>query len=92
MRKANPLATLLLLPLFISGCQRQVFAEFNGMNIRMGQILAGYSDDQLDTIADFLHRTTAAGRASSDEIAGLQSEPARESAAGSLGRTESASA
>jgi DNA-binding MarR family transcriptional regulator len=72
--------------------QRQVFAEFNGMNIRMGQILAGYSDDQLDTIADFLHRTTAAGRASSDEIAGLQSEPAREGAAGSLGRTESASA
>jgi hypothetical protein len=69
-----------------------VFAEFNGMNVRMGQILAGYSDDQLDTIADFLHRTTAAGRASSDEIAGLQSEPAREGAAGSLGRTESASA
>jgi DNA-binding MarR family transcriptional regulator len=71
--------------------QREVYAQFNGMNTRMGQILAQYSDDQLDTIAEFLHQATAAGRASSDEIAGLQSEPEREGAAGSAGRTESTS-
>jgi len=65
--------------------QREVYAEFNGMNTRMGQILAGYSDDQLDTIADFLHQAASAGRASSDEIAGLQPEPAREGAAGAKG-------
>jgi DNA-binding MarR family transcriptional regulator len=70
--------------------QREVYAQFSGMNTRMAKILAGYSDDQLDAIADFLHRATAAGRASSDEIAGLQSEPAREGAAGSAGKTESA--
>jgi len=32
MRKANPLATLLLLPLFISGCQRQVFADYRPLD------------------------------------------------------------
>ena len=29
--------------------QREIFAQFGGMNSRMGQILAGYTDDQLDT-------------------------------------------
>jgi DNA-binding MarR family transcriptional regulator len=67
--------------------QRQVYAEFNGMNTRMGQVLARYSDDQLDTIVDFLRQTVAAGRASSEEVAGLQLAPARESDAGSAGRT-----
>ena len=50
--------------------QREVFAQFDGMNSRMGQILAGYTDDQLDTIVDFLRKTAEAGRASADEIAG----------------------
>ncbi len=54
------------------GRQREIFAQFDGMNSRMGRILAGYTDDQLDTIADFLHRAAGAGRASADEIAGLQ--------------------
>jgi DNA-binding MarR family transcriptional regulator len=52
--------------------QRDILAEFDGMNTRMGQVLAGYSDDQLDTIVDFLHQTALAGRATSDEIAGLR--------------------
>jgi len=50
--------------------QREIFAQFGGMNFRMGQILAGYSDDQLDTIVDFLRKTADAGRASADEVAG----------------------
>ena len=50
--------------------QRDILAEFDGMNTRMGQVLATYSDDQLDTIVDFLQQTVLAGRASSDEIAG----------------------
>jgi len=71
--------------------QRQVYTEFNGMNTRMRHILAGYSDDQLDTIVDFLQRTAAAGRASSDDLAGLQFAPDTEGAARSAGRTESTS-
>jgi DNA-binding MarR family transcriptional regulator len=51
---------------------RDVYAAFEPMNSRMGQILAGYSDEQLDTIVDFLHKTAAAGRVSAGEIAGLQ--------------------
>ena len=50
--------------------QREVFAQFDGMNSRMAQILAGYTDDQLGTIVDFLRKTADAGRASADEIAG----------------------
>jgi DNA-binding MarR family transcriptional regulator len=49
---------------------REVYTEFSGMNTRMRDLLDKYSDDQLDTIVDFLHQTAAAGRASSDEIAG----------------------
>ena len=71
--------------------QREIYAEFDGMTTRMGQVLAKYSDDELDTIVDFLHQAAAAGRASSDEIAGLLWAPARKGAAGSAGRTESTS-
>jgi hypothetical protein len=38
------------------------------MNTRMGQICDRYTDGELDTITDFLTRTVAAGRDSSDEI------------------------
>ena len=72
--------------------QRQIYAEFDGMNTRMRDVLRGYSDNQLDTIVDFLHRTAAAGRASSDDIAGLQFRPAQQGATGSPGDTESTSA
>jgi DNA-binding MarR family transcriptional regulator len=72
--------------------QRQIYAEFNGMNSRMRHILAGYRDDQLDTIVDFLQRTAAAGRASADDIAGLQFRPAQQGAAGPPGDTGSTSA
>jgi hypothetical protein len=35
----------------------------------MDQICAGYSDDQLELLADFLRRTTDAGRDATDELA-----------------------
>ena len=50
------------------GRERQLFGIFGGMNTRMGRICDGYTDDELDLIADFLTRTVAAGRASADEI------------------------
>jgi hypothetical protein len=40
------------------------------MNTRLDQILAGYDDDQLELLADFLGRTAAAGRGAADELAG----------------------
>jgi DNA-binding MarR family transcriptional regulator len=52
--------------------QREIFAQFDGMNSRMGQVLAGYTDGQLDTIVDFLCRAADAGRAAADELAELQ--------------------
>jgi hypothetical protein len=39
------------------------------MNTSMAQICAGYSDDQLELLADFLRRTTDAGQAATDELA-----------------------
>jgi DNA-binding MarR family transcriptional regulator len=48
--------------------QRELFEVFGPMNTRMGRIWDGYTDDELDLIADFLARTIAAGRTSADEI------------------------
>jgi DNA-binding MarR family transcriptional regulator len=49
--------------------QRELYGVLGGMNARMGEICAGYTDEQLETIADFLSRTVEAGRVSSDELA-----------------------
>jgi hypothetical protein len=40
------------------------------MNTSMDQICAGYNDTELELIADFLQRTTNAGRDASDVLAG----------------------
>lgn len=48
--------------------QRELYAVLGGMNARMGEICEGYTDEQLETIADFLARTVEAGRAASDEL------------------------
>lgn len=42
---------------------------YGGMNASMGEILDSYRDDQLEVIADFLRRTTEAGRHATDELA-----------------------
>jgi DNA-binding MarR family transcriptional regulator len=47
----------------------EIFGLYAGMNSKMDQILAGYDEDQLDVIADFLHRTAEAGRSATDDLA-----------------------
>ncbi len=49
--------------------QRELYGVLGGMNARMGEICEGYTDEQLETIADFLARTVEAGRVSADELA-----------------------
>lgn len=39
-----------------------------GMNRAMDEVLDGYDDDELDVIADFLRRTTDAGRRATDDL------------------------
>lgn len=47
----------------------ELYALLAGMNASMDEIFARYTDDQLDLIADFLDRTTRAGREATDELA-----------------------
>jgi DNA-binding MarR family transcriptional regulator len=42
---------------------------YSGMSRSMNQILGGYSDTELELLADFLRRTAAAGRTATDELA-----------------------
>lgn len=44
----------------------ELLALFAGMNSAVQDICAGYDDSELDLIADFLHRTAAAGRDAAD--------------------------
>jgi DNA-binding MarR family transcriptional regulator len=48
--------------------QRQVYEILGAMGARMTAVCDRYTDEQLEAIADFLHRTVAAGRSSSGEI------------------------
>jgi hypothetical protein len=43
---------------------------YSGMNTSMDEICARYTDSELELLADFLSRTTAAGRDATDELAG----------------------
>jgi DNA-binding MarR family transcriptional regulator len=47
----------------------ELFRLYSGMNASLDGILADYSDDQLELLADFLRRTTDAGRTATDELA-----------------------
>jgi len=48
----------------------QLFRLYSGMNAAMDQICAGYAERDLELLADFLRRTTNAGREATDELAG----------------------
>jgi DNA-binding MarR family transcriptional regulator len=48
----------------------EVFRLYTGMNTSMDKICADYADAELELLADFLRRTTSAGRAATDELAG----------------------
>ncbi|KAA8888574.1 MarR family transcriptional regulator [Nocardia colli] len=45
-----------------------LFELFAGMNGRMDDVCAHYSEAELELIADFLHRTSTAGQASAEEL------------------------
>jgi DNA-binding MarR family transcriptional regulator len=53
--------------------QRERYAElmrlYSGMNRSMNKLLAGYSDSELELIADFMRRTVNAGRNATDDLA-----------------------
>jgi DNA-binding MarR family transcriptional regulator len=44
---------------------------YAGMNRSMNQIYAGYSEGELEAIADFLQRTAKAGQSATDELSDL---------------------
>jgi DNA-binding MarR family transcriptional regulator len=47
----------------------ELFRLYAGMNSAMDQLCASYGDDELQLLADFLHRTTSAGRTATDQLA-----------------------
>jgi DNA-binding MarR family transcriptional regulator len=47
----------------------ELFRLYAGMNSSMDQICAGYADAELELLADFLRRTTSAGRDATDKLA-----------------------
>lgn len=48
----------------------ELFRLYSGMNTSLDRICAGYTDAELELLAGFLRRTTDAGRAATDELAG----------------------
>ena len=48
----------------------ELFRLYSGMNTSVDRICAGYTDAELELLADFLRRTTDAGRDATDELAG----------------------
>jgi DNA-binding MarR family transcriptional regulator len=46
-----------------------LYRLYAGMNDSMDQLCAGYTTDQLELLADFLQRTTSAGRDATDKLA-----------------------
>jgi len=49
----------------------EVFRLYAGMNASMDQVCAGYADPELELVADFLRRTTNAGREAADDLASI---------------------
>lgn len=52
----------------VAARQAEVFRQYDGMNSALDRVLTGYSDEQLQTIADFLARCTEAGRNAADDL------------------------
>ena len=47
---------------------REILRLFGGMNTAMTQICAGYTDDELTVIADFVRRTAEAATEAAAEL------------------------
>ena len=54
----------------LRGRNAELIGLYAGMNASMDEICAGYTGAELELIAGFLRRTTAAGRAATGELAG----------------------
>jgi DNA-binding MarR family transcriptional regulator len=52
---------------------REVYRLYSGMNGAMDRLCAGYSEAELELIADFLRRTAQAGQTATDELTGAAS-------------------
>jgi DNA-binding MarR family transcriptional regulator len=48
----------------------EVIGLYAGMNGSIDRLCAGYSEEELAVIADFLHRTSEAGRGATEELSG----------------------
>jgi DNA-binding MarR family transcriptional regulator len=46
----------------------ELLGHYTGMNRAMNKLLAGYADDELETIADFMARTAEAGRQAAGDL------------------------
>ena len=47
----------------------EVLSLYSGMNASLDQICSGYTEAELEVLADFLRRTTIAGQAATDDLA-----------------------
>jgi DNA-binding MarR family transcriptional regulator len=47
----------------------ELLRQYAGMSRSMNKLLAGYSDSELEVIADFMRRTVDAGRKATEELA-----------------------
>src|SRR5215813_9121950 len=54
----------------LRGRATELLRLYAGMNASLDQICAGYTNAELELLADFLHRTAGAGRAATDGLAG----------------------
>ncbi len=48
----------------------ELLGLYSGMNASMDQLCDHYGETELELLADFLRRTTDAGRGATDELAG----------------------
>ena len=48
----------------------ELFGLYAGMNTSMDQLCAGYSEAELELVAEFLRRTTSAGHEATEQLAG----------------------
>jgi DNA-binding MarR family transcriptional regulator len=54
----------------LPGRAAELYGLYSGMNGSMDEIIADYSEAELELLADFLRRSIAAGRSATDELAG----------------------
>jgi DNA-binding MarR family transcriptional regulator len=51
----------------------ELLRHYTGMNRAMNKLLAGYSDEELTVIADFMRRTAEAGRQATEDLGAARS-------------------